>query len=88
MVLPIVGLLDRSAAIASMAAAPAWASFALDEPRVIMLDETNAVLVYRATAQRSGEPKYRALMSTTYTHRPEGWRIVFHQQTVIETQGR
>jgi hypothetical protein len=62
------------------------ASFAIDEPRVIGLDATSAVLVYRATAQRAGEPEYRALMSTTYTHRAEGWRIACHQQTAIEAR--
>jgi hypothetical protein len=84
MVLPVVGLLDRAASIEAMAAAPQWASFAIDEPRVIALDETNAVLVYRATARRTDEPEYRALMSTTYTRHAEGWRIALHQQTVIE----
>lgn len=86
MALPVVGLLDRAAIVESMAAAPPWASFSIDKPQLAVLDEAGAVLVYRATARRTGEPEYHALMSTTYTKRPEGWRIAFHQQTVIEAR--
>jgi hypothetical protein len=86
MVLPGIGAIGRAAIIQSMASAPPWASFAIEEPRVAILDATNAVLVYRARAQRADQPEYRAFMSTAYTYRAEGWRIAFHQQTVIETQ--
>jgi len=82
MLLPVVGVLERGAIIDSMAAAAPWASFEIAEPRVIRLGPDAYLLAYRATAQRSGEPVYRALMSTVYVRQEDEWRVAFHQQTV------
>ncbi|TIQ50236.1 hypothetical protein [Mesorhizobium sp.] len=43
------------------------------------------MLTYEAHATReSGEP-YAALVSTGYVHRADGWKMMFHAQTPIET---
>src|SRR5690606_39772911 len=68
MVLP-VGVLDRDACVEAIAATPPWSRHELSDVRVIVLDEDSATVVYRATAQREGQPEYRAIMSTTYVRR-------------------
>ncbi len=82
MALPI-GLLDRKACIEAMAAAPPWSSHELSDFRVVSLAETSAMVVYSATAQREGQPPYRAIMSTIYVVKDDGWLITFHQQTPL-----
>ena len=54
MVFPF-GILDRDAAIASLRAAPPWATYRLAEPRVVALRDGSAILTYLATAQRAGQ---------------------------------
>jgi hypothetical protein len=39
------------------------------------------IVVYGAIASRGDGPAYTALMSSTYVHRPAGWRLALHQQT-------
>lgn len=82
MALPI-GLLDRNACIDAMAAAPPWNTYELSDFRVLGLSEASAVVMYRATAQREGQPSYSALMSTVYTENDGRWLISLHQQTPL-----
>ena len=82
MALP-VGLLDRQTCIDAMAAAPPWNTHELSEFQVLDLSEASAVVVYRATAQREGQPSYSALMSTVYTEKDGRWLISLHQQTPL-----
>jgi hypothetical protein len=79
------GVMDRSATIEAIAGAPPWQSYAIQDARVITLDENSAVVVYRATAQRAGQPEYRALMSSTYVRRNGDWKLALHQQTPLGT---
>jgi len=82
MVLPF-GVLDRAAAIDAMRDAPPWTGHALSDVQVVRLGEAAAMLVYRATAQREGQPEYRALMSTTYERLEDEWLVKLHQQTPL-----
>ena len=82
MVLPL-GLLSREQSIAGVKASLPWASFRIEEPRVIVLTEGSAVLVYRATAQRAGQEPYSAWMSTVYVRTDGTWKMAFHQQTPV-----
>jgi sporulation protein YlmC with PRC-barrel domain len=73
-------LTDRDDMVRSMGDRP-WESYELgptDELRP-MADMT--VLWYTVHARRAGSPPYSALVSTTYVRRPDGWRVVAHQQT-------
>jgi hypothetical protein len=82
MVLPFA-VLDRHSAIAAMRDAPPWTSYSLSDVQVVRLGDAAAMLVYRATAQREGEPEYRALMSTTYVRIEDEWLVKLHQQTPL-----
>ena len=83
MVLPMPVVLDKAGAVAAMSQAPPWASFSIEEPRLLRLGPDSASLVYRATAQREGSPRYRALMTSTYVRRSGAWKLALHQQTSL-----
>ena len=84
MALPF-GVMERDACIEAIAAAPPWATYELSDVSVVVLSDESAMVVYTATAQREGQPQYRAVMSTTYVLREGEWLIAFHQQTPLMT---
>lgn len=43
------------------------------------------MLTYEAHATRENGEPYAALVSTGYVHRVNGWKMMFHSQTPIET---
>ena len=61
------------------------ASFSIDQPKVMFLNDTAAVLTYRFTAKGSmmGQPMPSpVLASTVYAQRGGKWVAVFHQETI------
>jgi hypothetical protein len=76
-----VGRMDRDEALTAIEHAPPWISFQIDEPTVVELTEESAVLTYRATARRDGQPDYHAWVSSTYVHRNGDWVLAVHQQS-------
>jgi uncharacterized protein DUF4440 len=75
------GVMDRPAAIEAMEQAAPWASFELTDPLVVALTEDTGIVVYRATAQRTGQPPYSATISSTFVRRDGRWLLAFHQQS-------
>jgi hypothetical protein len=43
------------------------------------------MLTYEAHAVRENGEPYAALVSTGYVHRADGWKMMFHSQTPIES---
>jgi len=82
MVFPF-GVLAREQSIETMKAAPPWASFRIEDPRVVGLTDDSAILTYRATAQRAGQEPYSALLTTVFVKQDGTWRTAFHQQTPV-----
>jgi uncharacterized protein (TIGR02246 family) len=76
-------VLDKAAILEAIAGPPPWSSFELGELRVVEATPDSALVVYRATAERSGEAAYQANMSSVYARRDGRWRLVLHQQTPI-----
>lgn len=74
-------LLDRAQSLRAIAGAPPWASFDLEDVRIVEAGPDGAIVTYRATAQREGEAPYRAWMSSVYARRGGSWRLVLHQQS-------
>lgn len=58
-----------------------WATFALEDARVTRVADDVALVTYGVVARRSDATEYSALMSSLYARRPDGWRLVLHQQT-------
>jgi hypothetical protein len=75
------GVMDREEVLRAMAAARPWASFDMENPRVIQLGPDCGVLVYAVTAQREGQETFAAVLSSTFVRRDDNWRLAFHQQS-------
>ena len=75
--------LDREAVIASLDDAPPWQSYEISDEQVVEVDDQTAALVYTGRASRTGEPEFRALMSSLYTRRDGQWRLALYQQTPV-----
>lgn len=80
-------VLSKDRALEEIPKAPPWAEFCIDDPRVVRLTEHSAVLTYRATARRAGEPEYHALMSSVYVENGGSYKMAFHQQTPLPPAG-
>jgi hypothetical protein len=80
MVFPGV-VFDKAATITGIADAAPWASWEMADIRTFDLAADAGAITYRATAQRTGEPVYVALMTSVYGRRDGRWRLVLHQQT-------
>ena len=74
-------ILNRDQSLHAIAGAPPWATFDLEDVRVVEAGADGAVVIYRATARREGEAPYRAWMSSVYARRDGRWRLVLHQQS-------
>lgn len=80
MLFPGVGILRDAQIVEGLKAAPCWNSVEMTD-RTEIEAEGSLTIAYRAEGRREGEPLYRALCSSTWIARPEGWRIALHQQT-------
>ena len=61
--------------------APPWASFTIEEPRLLSVSDDVAILVYVGTGFRDEGDAFTAAMSSTYIKEASGWRLALYQQT-------
>jgi hypothetical protein len=77
-------VLDRDTIAASLNDSPPWASYELNDERLVEVGEDAAALVYRASATRDGDPEpFVALMSSVYRLVDGSPRLALYQQTTI-----
>ncbi|MEE6271790.1 nuclear transport factor 2 family protein [Georgenia sp. MJ206] len=76
-------VLDRAGVVASLADAPRWRTYELDDVRLVPVGADAAALVYTARAYRDGEPPFESLMSSTYVRAGGAWRLALYQQTPL-----
>lgn len=81
MVLADGSVLQRDAVAASLEHAPAWASYAIVEPRELELAEDAAALLYTGVGRRDGEDDFVARMTSVYLRDGADWRLALYQQT-------
>ncbi len=81
MVLANGAVLDRAEVVAALAEAPPWASYRLEDLRVVDTGPDSAALVYRGTARRDGQDPFAALMTSVYVRRGQEWRLALYTQT-------
>jgi hypothetical protein len=82
MVLPGMGILDRTQVVESLRNAPRWSEIEMQVRREAMIGTSVALLAYNAVGHRDHAPLYRATCTSAYVledHRR--WRMVQHQQT-------
>ena len=79
-------VMDRESVVEALSGPPSWASFALDDVRVVPIGADSAALIYRAEALRTagGEP-FIGIMTSIYVMHGDTWRLAFYQQTPIAT---
>jgi hypothetical protein len=77
------GFLDRDGVIGAVAGAEPWASWTLEDRRVVRLGDCSAALTYRAVARREGQPTYAALVTSVYVEEDGAWKLAVHQQTPL-----
>lgn len=70
---------DRRTIVESMSGTP-WSRYTLEDERCVRPSADVGVVTYAAVADRGGS-SYSALMSSVYVRRPDGWKLVLHQQT-------
>src|SRR5262245_11374483 len=78
------GVQVKDEILSSVSGQSRWTDVALEEHRVMELTNGAALVTYKATARRQGEPKpYRARASSAYVHDGRTWKLAFHQQTPL-----
>lgn len=61
-----------------------WSRVALEEQRLMELNDGAAVVTYKATARRDDDPKpYVPRSSSAYVYDGQTWKLAFHQQTSL-----
>lgn len=65
---------------------PQWRTVRMDD-RVCSRKGNVAVLAYRVSAERAGDPIYHALCASTYVDDGGDWRLLSHQQTPVGDEG-
>ena len=75
------GVIDREQALEAIAAAQPWSRYEISDAHVVRLGQDAAVLVYRVTAARQGQPEFDAVVSSTFVRDGSAWRLAFHQQS-------
>jgi len=69
--------------IAKTAEAGRWGDIQLAPKGFMQLSEQSAIVSYECSARRKDGQPYRALISSGYVRRPDGWKMAFHQQTPV-----
>ncbi len=73
--------MNRSQVVESLAQAPPWDDYRIDEPMIIEISDTVVSLVYTGTGRRSSGDDFTGRMASTYVRREDRWRLALYQQT-------
>jgi hypothetical protein len=73
-----------NADIAKSAEKGRWKDVSLTSKGIAKLSDTSAVITYECDAKRKDGKPYKALVSSGYVKREDGWRLAFHQQTPLK----
>jgi hypothetical protein len=77
-------VMDRGQVVDALSQSPPWASYELDDVRVVQIGEDSAALVYRGTARRDGDgPPVVAAMTSVYVRQDGECRLALYTQTPI-----
>jgi hypothetical protein len=75
------GVMSKAEALTAMAQAAPWSRYEMADPQVIPLGPDAGVVVYSVTAQREGQDRFSAVLSSTFVRHEGEWKLAFHQQS-------
>jgi hypothetical protein len=70
--------------IAKSAEEGRWKDVSMERKGIVRLSDAAAVITYECSAKRKEGQPYRALVSSGYVKRADGWKLAFHQQTALQ----
>lgn len=80
-------VMDRDAVVKSLADAPPWRTYEIDDVRLIRTGSDTTALVYTGTGYREGEePAFVGIMSSVYRRDGDDWQLSLYQQTPTSTR--
>lgn len=79
--------MTRDEVVDAMRHSPPWDRYELSDLRLVATGAASAALVYRATAEREGQPPFAAWMTSVYVRGDDGWRLALYTQTPVPTAG-
>lgn len=82
----MAGLIDREKIAEAAGAGGRWKSVGIVRKGFLMPSDSVAILSYEAGAGRADGKSYQALVSTGYARDGRDWKMVFHQQTPLESK--
>lgn len=82
----MAGVTSREEIAKTVGDSQRWENLELDAKGILKPREDVAILTYRASATRGDHETYRALVSSGYVRRKDGWKLMFHQQTPLEDE--
>jgi hypothetical protein len=78
------GVMVKDEIASSLEKKARWSRVALEEHRLLELNDAAAVVTYKATARRAdGGKAYVARASSAYVRDGSSWKLAFHQQTPV-----
>jgi hypothetical protein len=81
MVLANGQMMDRDEVVTALGQSPPWASYSIDDPVLLPVDENAKALVYTGTGNRGDGPPFVGVMTSVYVRRNGAWRLALYQQT-------
>ncbi len=60
-----------------------WKELEIEKKGFVQPSDGVAILTYEAKGVRAGGEQYKALVSTGYVKRSDGWKMMFHAQTPL-----
>ncbi len=79
----MTGVMKNSDIAETVGAGNRWNRLEIEERGFLQPAGDVALLTYEARAERADGQPYRALVSTGYVRRGEGWKMMFHAQTPL-----
>jgi hypothetical protein len=81
----MAGVSSREDVAGTVGNGPRWRNLDIEFEGVLQPTPDVAILTYRADAVRPEGERYRALVSSGYVKRNGSWKMMFHQQTPLES---
>ena len=83
------GVIDRETAVNAIMqenkTGRKWAEAAFEDVKLLKIDSDTAILNYTSKSRWANDEKInKALATSIYVRRKEGWKLILHQQTAID----